>query len=110
MYEISQYSCGLLMKKSKIYIAGHKGLVGSSVLDLFRTKGYRNIVTRSSEELDLRNQDDVRRFIRAEQPEAIILAAARVGGILANDQYPYQFLYDNMAIQNNVIDAAHRNN
>ncbi|HLR32393.1 MAG TPA: GDP-L-fucose synthase [Fodinibius sp.] len=98
------------MKKSKIYIAGHKGLVGSSVLDLFRTKGYRNIVTRSSEELDLRNQDDVRRFIRAEQPEAIILAAARVGGILANDQYPYQFLYDNMAIQNNVIDAAHRNN
>ena len=98
------------MKESKIYIAGHKGLVGSSVLDLFRSKGYRNIVTRSSEELDLRNQDVVRSFIKAEQPDAIILAAARVGGILANDQYPYQFLYDNLAIQNNVIDAAHRSN
>src|SRR5699024_11980658 len=66
--------------------------------------------TRSSEELDLRNQDVVRSLIKAEQPDAIILAAARVGGILANDQYPYQYLYDNIAIQNNVIDAAHRNN
>ncbi|SMO41867.1 GDP-L-fucose synthase family protein [Fodinibius sediminis] len=97
------------MKEDKIYIAGHGGLVGSTVLDVFQRRGYSNIITRTSSELDLRNQQEVVSFITAEQPQAIILAAARVGGILANDQYPYQFLYDNLAIQNNVINAAHEN-
>ncbi|HLR31004.1 MAG TPA: GDP-L-fucose synthase [Fodinibius sp.] len=96
------------MKDAKIYIAGHQGMVGSAVLDVFRDNDYSNIITRSSSELDLRNQEETAHFIEREQPDAIILAAARVGGILANDQYPYQFLYDNLAIQNNVINAAHQ--
>ncbi len=97
------------MNQAKIYIAGHTGMVGSSVLTIFQERGYTNIVTRSSAELDLRNQSAVNDFIHQEQPDAVILAAARVGGILANSQFPYQFLYDNLAIQNNVIDAAHNN-
>lgn len=83
-------------------------MVGSAVLDAFATKGYSNIVTRSRRELDLRNQQEVDEFIRVEKPDAIILAAAKVGGILANNQYPYSFLYDNLAIQTNVINAAHQ--
>jgi len=98
------------MNESKIYIAGHTGMVGSSILNTFQENGYTNIVTRSSDVLDLRNQSHVNDFIAKELPDVIILAAARVGGILANDQYPYQFLYDNLAIQNNVINAAHKNN
>jgi GDP-L-fucose synthase len=97
------------MKEIKIYIAGHTGMVGSSVLNIFSNNGYSNIITRSSDELDLRNQDAVDGFMNQEQPDVVILAAARVGGIVANDQYPYQFLYDNLAIQNNVINAAHTN-
>lgn len=97
------------MKDAKIYIAGHTGMVGSAVLKAFREKGYSNIITRSSRELDLRNQKSVADFMSRERPDGIILAAARVGGILANDQYPYRFLYDNLAIQNNVISAAHDN-
>lgn len=97
------------MNKIKIYIAGHTGMVGSSVLTILQERGYSNIVTRTSSELDLRNQSAVDEFMNREQPDAVILAAARVGGILANDQYPYQFLYDNLAIQNNVISAAHNN-
>lgn len=84
-------------------------MVGSSVLNVFRENGYSNIITRSSSELDLRNQADVDLFMNQQQPDVVVLAAARVGGILANDQYPYQFLYDNLAIQNNVINAAHKN-
>lgn len=95
--------------KKKIYIAGHRGMVGSTVLKLFKSKGYENIVTRSSSELDLRNQQAVDDFISEQQPDIIVLAAARVGGILANDQHPYPFLYDNLAIQNNLIHAAHNN-
>lgn len=98
------------MKKAKIYIAGHRGMVGSAVLRLFKSKGYSNIISRSSDKLDLRNQQAVGEFINKEQPDIIILAAARVGGILANDQNPYPFLYDNLAIQNNVINSAHKNN
>jgi len=97
------------MVDAKIYIAGHRGLVGSAVYRIFRRNGYRNIVTKPSNELDLRNQKSVREFFGLEQPDVIILAAAHVGGIWANKQYPYQFLYDNLAIQNNVIDAAHSN-
>lgn len=97
------------MSKTKIYIAGHTGMVGSSILNSFRKKGYSNIITRTSKELDLRDQAKVSNFMEREQPDVVILAAARVGGILANDKYPYQFLFDNLAIQNNVIDAAHDN-
>lgn len=95
--------------KKKIYIAGHRGMVGSAVHRLFKRKGYENIITRTSTELDLRNQSAVGDFISKQQPDIIVLAAARVGGILANDQHPYPFLYDNLAIQNNVIHAAHNN-
>jgi len=98
------------MKEIKIYIAGHTGMVGSSVLDVFKKHGYSNIITQSSNQLDLCNQAGVYDFFEKEQPEVVILAAARVGGILANDSYPYQFLFDNLSIQNNVIDAAHKNN
>ncbi|WP_138429423.1 GDP-L-fucose synthase family protein [Fodinibius saliphilus] len=98
------------MDTPKIYIAGHRGMVGSTVLNAFRKKGYQHIITRSSDELDLRKQARVNRFISTEKPDVIILAAARVGGILANDQYPYPFIYDNLSIQNNVINAAHKNN
>lgn len=97
------------MSETKIYIAGHTGMVGSSILNVFREKGYSNIITRTSTELDLRDQAKVATFMEQEQPDVVILAAARVGGILANDQYPYQFLFDNLAIQNNVINAAHDN-
>lgn len=97
------------MSETKIYIAGHTGMVGSSILNVFREKGYTNFITRTSTELDLRDQAKVSNFMEREQPDVVILAAARVGGILANDKYPYQFLFDNLAIQNNVIDAAHEN-
>lgn len=97
------------MKEPKIYIAGHRGMVGAAVLDTFRNRGYKNLVTKTSRELDLRNQRAVEHFMHFESPDVVILAAARVGGILANDQYPYQFLYDNLTIQNNVIHAAHKN-
>ena len=97
------------MSETKIYIAGHTGMVGSSILNVFREKGYSNFITRTSKELDLREQAKVSNFMEREQPDVVILAAARVGGILANDKHPYQFLFDNLAIQNNVINAAHEN-
>lgn len=97
------------MSEIKIYIAGHTGMVGSSLLNAFRKDGYSNIVTRSRKDLDLRQQADVMDFMERERPDVVVLAAARVGGIWANNTYPYQFLYDNLAIQNNVIDAAYKN-
>lgn len=84
-------------------------MVGGAVLKLFKSKGYANIVTKSRSELDLRNQQAVKEFISEERPDVIVLAAARVGGILANDRNPYPFLYDNLMIQSNVINAAHVN-
>jgi len=98
------------MSANKIYIAGHTGMVGSSILEAFQQRGYADIITKSSSKLDLRRQVDVETFIHHEQPDMIILAAARVGGIWANNEYPYEFLFDNLAIQNNVINAAHQNN
>lgn len=83
-------------------------MVGGAVLELFKSKGYSNIVTRSSRALDLREQQGVEKFIEEEQPDIIVLAAAKVGGIWANDQHPYPFLYDNLTIQSNVINAAHK--
>ena len=97
-------------KKSKIYIAGHRGMVGSACWRTLQSAGYTNLLGRTSKELDLRDQHAVNDFIQEEQPEVIIDAAARVGGILANDSYPYEFLMDNMLIQNNLIRAAHENN
>ncbi len=91
---------------SKIYIAGHNGMVGSAIWRILIAKGYANLIGVSSAELDLRNQQAVRDFISAAKPDVVIDAAARVGGILANNNYPYQFLMENLQIQNNLIDAA----
>ncbi len=93
----------------KIYIAGHKGLAGSALLRLLQAKGYSNIVTRSSAELDLREQEAVRQFFEKEKPAYVFMAAAKVGGIYANNTYPADFIYDNLAIQNNIIHAAYKN-
>jgi GDP-L-fucose synthase len=96
-------------KDAKIYVAGHRGMVGSAVVDELRTQGYANIAVRTSDELDLRVQYDVDKYVKSERPDIIVIAAARVGGILANDTYPYEFLYDNIIIEANLINAAHRN-
>jgi len=95
-----------LDKTAKIYIAGHRGMVGSAVWRALEKKGYSNLTGQSSQELDLRNQEAVRAFIAKEKPDAIIDAAAKVGGIMANKEYPYQFIMENMQIQNNLIDTA----
>jgi GDP-L-fucose synthase len=95
-------------KDIKIYIAGHRGMVGSAIWRNLESKGYTNIIGRTSSDLDLRNQHAVNDFYQAEKPEVVIDAAARVGGILANNNFPYQFLMENMQIQNNLIDGAHR--
>ena len=95
-------------KSSKIFVAGHRGMVGSSICRNLISNGYNNLIVRSSSNLDLRNQEEVNDFFEAEKPDFVIDAAARVGGILANNNYPYQFLMENMQMQNNLIDAAHR--
>jgi GDP-L-fucose synthase len=96
------------LKKTKIYIAGHRGMVGSAVWRILASKGYSNLIGKTSSELDLRNQQAVTDFYNQEQPEVVIDAAAKVGGILANNDYPYPFLMENMQIQNNLIDGAHK--
>lgn len=96
-------------KKVKIYIAGHRGMVGSAILENLKGNGYSNIITATSLELDLRNQQVTNAFIANEKPDVVIIAAARVGGILANNEYPWQFLYDNLMIEANLINAAHQN-
>ena len=96
----------MINKNSKIYIAGHNGMVGSSVWRSLSSKGYQNLIGVSSKELDLKDQQAVSNYISQEKPDAIIDAAARVGGILANNNYPYPFLMENMQIQNNLIDSA----
>jgi len=97
-----------LNKLTKIYIAGHKGMVGSAVWRALVSKGYSNLIGKTSAELDLRNQQAVTDFYKKEQPEIVIDAAAKVGGILANNDFPYQFLMENMQIQNNLIDSANK--
>lgn len=96
-----------MKKKSKIYIAGHNGMVGSAIVRKLKQNGFVNLIFKSSNELDLRNQLAVQNFFKEEQPEFVFLAAAKVGGILANSTYQADFLYDNLAIQNNVIKSAH---
>jgi len=97
-------------KNKKIYIAGHKGMVGSAIWRQLLSNGYTNLIGKSSKELDLRNQLAVKEFFEQEQPDVVIDAAARVGGILANNSFPYQFLMENMQIQNNLIDNSLLNN
>jgi GDP-L-fucose synthase len=99
----------MINKSDKIYIAGHRGMVGSACWRALEKEGYTNLIGKTSKELDLRDQKAVEEFIRTEKPDAIINAAAKVGGILANDTYPYEFLMDNMLIQNNLIRSAHEN-
>lgn len=94
-------------KQSKIYIAGHNGMVGSAIVRKLQKEGFTNLVLRSSKELDLRNQQATAAFFEQEKPDYVFLAAAKVGGIVANNTYRGQFLYENLMIQNNVIHAAH---
>ncbi|MDP4806775.1 MAG: GDP-L-fucose synthase [Crocinitomicaceae bacterium] len=96
----------MISKSSKIYIAGHRGMVGSAIWRTLTQKGYTNLIGQTSQELDLRTQQAVKDFYAAQKPDVVIDAAARVGGILANNDYPYQFLMENMQIQNNLIDGA----
>ncbi|MBK6950268.1 MAG: GDP-L-fucose synthase [Haliscomenobacter sp.] len=97
------------MLGEKIYVAGHNGMVGSAIVRRLRAEGYENLVLRSSKELDLRRQTEVESFFQQERPDYVFLAAAKVGGILANNTYRAEFLYDNLMIQNNVIEAAYQN-
>ena len=96
------------MLEAKIYVAGHKGLVGSEIIRALRARGAKTIITRTSSELDLRRQADVEAFFASERPEYVFLAAARVGGILANSTYKAEFIYDNMMIAANVINASYK--
>jgi GDP-L-fucose synthase len=91
---------------AKIYVAGHRGLVGSALLRKLEAEGYENLLVRTSAELDLRRQEQVEKFFEQEQPEIVFLAAAKVGGILANCTYPGQFIYENLAIQSNILECA----
>jgi len=93
-------------KSTKIYIAGHRGMVGSAVWRTLEKKGYTNLIGRTSRELDLRDQEAVKQFYATEKPAVVIDAAAKVGGILANNDFPYQFIMENMQIQNSLIDGA----
>src|SRR3712207_80824 len=94
----------------RIFIAGHRGLVGSAVARKLEAEGFRHDLKRDRRELDLRNEAAVHEFFAREKPDVVVLAAAKVGGIKANNDYPVEFLLDNLAIQNNVISAAHKNN
>jgi len=96
-------------KTAKIYIAGHNGLVGSAIKRVLEAKGYTKLITRSSSELDLRNQADVLSFFSTEKPDYVFLAAAKVGGIVANNTYRADFIYENLQIQNNIIHSAYIN-
>lgn len=96
-----------MLKDAKIYVAGSNGMVGSAIVRALKAKGYVNLVVKSSKELDLKNQQAVRDFFSQEQPEYVFLAAAKVGGIHANNSYPATFIYDNIMIQSNVIQAAY---
>ena len=96
-------------KESKIYVAGHRGLVGSAIMRQLDAMGYSNVLTRTHSELDLVNQAQVQAFFEKEKPEYVFLAAARVGGIHANNTYPAEFIYQNMMIEANIVDAAYRN-
>lgn len=99
----------MMEKNAKIYVAGHRGMVGSAIVRELRRQGYTNIITRTHSELDLINQQAVNDFFAAEKPEYVFLAAAKVGGIIANQSALADFMYDNMMLEMNVINAAWRN-
>src|SRR5512143_385807 len=96
-------------KDAKIYVAGHRGLVGSALMRNLRARGYSNFVSRTHAELDLADQSAVEAFFANEKPDYVFLAAAKVGGIHANNTYPAEFIFDNLAVQTNVIHAAYKN-
>ena len=96
----------MITKQTKIYIAGHRGMVGSAIWSALEKKGYTNLIGLTSKQLDLRNQEAVSNFYQKELPEVVVNAAAKVGGILANNDFPYPFIMENMQIQNNLIDGA----
>jgi len=97
-------------KTDSIYVAGHRGLVGSAIVRFLQAQGFTNIITKTSSELDLRDQLEVRRFFEKEKPQYVFMAAAKVGGIWANKEYPAEFIYDNISLQNNIIHESYRNN
>lgn len=99
-----------MQKDSKIYVAGHRGMVGAAVWRALLAEGFTNLIGKTSKELDLKDQKSVNYFFQREEPQVVIDAAARVGGILANNNFPYPFLMENLQIQNNLIDAAQHNN
>lgn len=99
----------MMEKNAKIYVAGHRGMVGSAIVRALKNQGYTNIITRTSKELDLRRQIDVEEFFAKEKPGYVFLAAAKVGGILANNEAPADFMYDNMILEMNVIHEAYKN-
>lgn len=99
----------MMEKNAKIYVAGHRGMVGSAIVRALKNKGYTNIITRTSKELDLRRQIDVEEFFAKEKPDYVFLAAAKVGGILANNEAPADFMYNNMILEMNVIHEAYKN-
>ena len=103
------YMAMAMDKNAKIYVAGHRGLVGSAIMRALQDQGYANFVLRGMEELDLREQAAVRDFFAAEKPDYVFLAAAKVGGIHANNTYPAEFIADNLMMESNIIDAAYRN-
>ena len=102
------YPNKMMNLNSKIYIAGHKGLVGSAICRKLKSEGYTNLIVRSHQEMDLMRQAEVEAFFESERPEYVFMAAAKVGGILANDTYPAEFIYNNVLMQSNVIHAAYR--
>ena len=99
-----------VIKNSKIYVAGHRGLVGSALMQKLQNKGFTNILCRTHAELDLTRQDSVEAFFKEEKPEYVFLAAAKVGGIWGNNMYPAEYIYNNLTIQNNIIQASYINN
>lgn len=97
-----------IRKTDKIFVAGHRGMVGSAVVKQLKKRGFLNIITAGRDQLDLLKQESVYSFLNENRPDAVVVAAAKVGGILANDSYPYQFLQENLVIQNNVIHGSHQ--
>lgn len=95
--------------KSKIYVAGHRGLVGSAIIRVLLARSFKNLVVKTREELDLLDQNAIAKFFKKEKPEYVFLAAAKVGGIMANKNFPAEFIYENLTVQTNVIDGAYRN-
>ena len=100
----------MMEKNEKIYVAGHRGMVGSAIVRALEKNGYHNIVTKTHKELDLTRQDAVEAFFEKEKPDYVFLAAAKVGGIVANNEAPADFMYDNMILEMNVIHSAFKNN